>query len=81
MSAHTHKDVVRYTFDCPTDLHTFAKIKSSAKHQSLKDYLVGLLAKDAVEDPVKFVDNKAFKKELNRILEDDADLMKRLSKR
>lgn len=48
-----HKDVIRFTFDCPTDLHTIAKMKASALHQSMKDYLIGLLAKDAIEKSTK----------------------------
>ena len=76
-----HKDVVRFTFDCPIDLHTVAKMKASALHQSMKDYLIGLLAKDAVENPPKYLDNKSFKKELKNILQDDAELMQKLSDR
>lgn len=76
-----HKDVIRFTFDCPTDLHTIAKMKASALKQSMKDYLIGLLAKDAAENPPKYLDNKSFKKELKKILQDDAKLMKKLSDR
>lgn len=76
-----HKDVIRFTFDCPIDLHTVAKMKASALHQSMKDYLIGLLAKDAVENPPKYFDNKSFKKELKKILQDDAELMQKLSDR
>ena len=75
------KDVIRFTFDCPIDLHTVAKMKASALHQSMKDYLIGLLAKDAVENPPKYLDNKSFKKELKNILQDDAELMQKLSDR
>ena len=74
-------DVIRFTFDCPIDLHTVAKMKASALHQSMKDYLIGLLAKDAVENPPKYLDNKSFKKELKNILQDDAELMQKLSDR
>ena len=81
MREHTHKDVIRFTFDCPIDLHTIAKMKASALHQSMKDYLIGLLAKDAVENPPKYFDNKSFKKELKKILQDDAELMQKLSDR
>ena len=76
-----HKDVIRFTFDCPIDLHTVAKMKASALHQSMKDYLIGLLAKDAVENPPKYLDNKSFKKELKNILQADAELMQKLSDR
>lgn len=76
-----HKDVIRFTFDCPIDLHTVAKMKASALHQSMKDYLIGLLAKDAVENPPKYLDNKSFKKELKNILQDDAELMQKLTDR
>lgn len=76
-----HKDVIRFTFDCPIDLHTAAKMKASALHQSMKDYLIGLLAKDAVENPPKYLDSKSFKKELKNILQHDAELMQKLSDR
>ncbi|MFI5344629.1 MAG: hypothetical protein ACHQUC_10480 [Chlamydiales bacterium] len=75
----TQKEVVRFTFDCPVDLHTIAKMKASALKKSLREYLVSLLVKDAMENPPKFLDNKAFKKELKKILEDDADLMRKLA--
>ncbi|MEI8365859.1 MAG: hypothetical protein WCF65_05510 [Parachlamydiaceae bacterium] len=76
-----HKDVIRFKFDCPIDLHTVTKMKASALHQSMKDYLIGILAKDAVENPPKYLDNKSFKKELKIILQDDTELMQKLSDR
>jgi hypothetical protein len=76
-----HKDVIRFTFDCPVDLHTVAKMKASALHKSMKDYLIGLLAKDAIENPTKYIDNKSFKKELEKIFQADAELMQKLSDR
>jgi hypothetical protein len=75
----TQKEVVRFTFDCPADLHTIAKMKASALKQSMREYLVNLLIKDVTENPHKFIDNKAFKKELKKILDEDADLMKKLA--
>jgi hypothetical protein len=75
------KDVIRFTFDCPIDLHTVAKMKASALHQSMKDYFIGLLVKDAVDNPPKYLDNKSFKKELKNILQADAELMQKLSDR
>ena len=77
----THKDVIRFTFDCPIDLHTVAKMKASALHTSMKDYIIGLLAKDIEETPIKHLNNKSFKKELKNILHDDAELMQKLSDR
>ena len=76
-----HKDVIRFTFDCPVDLHTVAKMKASALHQSMKNYVIGLLVKDAVENPPKYLDNKSFKKELKNILQEDVELMQKLSDR
>lgn len=78
---HKSKETIRFTFDCPSDLHTIAKIKASAMKQSLKEYLVGLLVKDAQENPPKFMDSKAFKKELKKILAEDTELMKKLADR
>ena len=76
----THKEgMVRFTFDCPDELHTMAKIKASALKKSLKDYFIGLLAKDVTENPPKYLDNKLFKKELKRILEEDTELMRKLA--
>lgn len=76
-----HKEVIRFTFDCPIDLHAIAKMKASALHKSMKDYLIGLLAKDAVENPPKYLDSKAFKKQLKNIFQDDAEFMQKLSDR
>lgn len=77
----TQKEKIRFTFDCPIDLHTAAKMRASAMHQSLKDYLINLVAKDVVENPVKFLDKKSFKKQLKKLLKDDDELMQALSKR
>lgn len=77
----THEEVVRFTFDCPLNLHSFAKMKATATHQSMKDYLIGLLAKDAVDHPIKFLSNKSFEKELKHILHQDEELMKKLADR
>jgi hypothetical protein len=76
-----HKDNIRFTFDCPVGLHTVAKMKASAQKQSMKDYVIGLMAKDIAENPVNFLADKSFKKELKKILHDDAELMEKLSKR
>jgi len=76
-----HKEVIRFTFDCPADLHMLAKMKASALKQSMKDYFIGLLTKDAVENPPKFLDSKSFKKQLKKILKDDAELLEKLSDR
>ena len=76
-----HKDTIRFTFDCPSELHTMAKMKAAALKQSIKEYLVGLLVKDAVDNPPKFLNNKSFKKELKKILEEDSELMKKLADR
>lgn len=75
------KKVTRFTFDCPTELHSIAKMKASALRQSLKDYLINLLLKDVSENPPKFIDAKAFQTELNKLIEQDAELMKKLSDR
>ena len=77
----THEEIVRFTFDCPVNLHSFAKMKAIANHQSMKDYIIGLLAKDAVDHPVKFLSNKSFEKELKKILHDDSELMEKLADR
>lgn len=75
------REVTRFTFDCPTELHSIAKMKASASRQSLKDYLIGLLIKDISENPPKFIDTKGFQAELSKILEQDAELMKKLTDR
>ena len=77
----THEEVVRFTFDCPAKLHSFVKMKAIANHQSMKDYIIGLLAKDAVEHPIKFLSNKSFQNEMKKILHDDSELMKKLADR
>ena len=50
--------------------------RSGAK--SRKDYLIGLLAKDTVENPIKYLDNKSFEKELKNIFQNDSELMQKL---
>ena len=81
MTNHLHQDNVRFTFDCPLELHTMVKMKAASLKQSLRDHFIGLLAKDLTENPTQFLDNKHFKKELKRILEEDEKLMKKLADR
>lgn len=81
MDTQKNKDNVRFTFDCPAELHSIAKMKAAALKQSMRDYFIDLLTKDAMENPPKLLDNKAFKKELRRLLKDDAKLMKKLADR
>ena len=75
------RGLTRFTFDCPTELHSIAKMKALASKQSLKEYLIGLLVKDVSENPPQFMDAKAFKAELDKILKQDAELMKKLKDR
>lgn len=75
------REITRFTFDCPTKLHSIAKMKAVACNQSLKDYLIGLLLKDVSKHPPKFMDAQSFQKELHKILEKDAELMKKLTDR
>jgi hypothetical protein len=78
---HTHKDNIRFTFDCPMELHTIVKMKASSLKQSMREYFINLLIKDATENPPKFLDNKTFKKELKKILDKDDELMRKLADR
>lgn len=75
------KNTTRFTFDCPTDLHSIAKMKAASLKKSLKEYLVALVIKDISASPPKLIDKKSFKKEIDRILKDDAELMKKLADR
>lgn len=76
-----HQKMIRFTFDCPVNLHSYAKMKAAKNHQSMKDYLIGLIAKDAADHSIKFLSNKSFDKELKKILNDDFELIKKLANR
>ena len=73
------RETTRFTFDCPIDLHAIAKMKASGLKESLKDYLIGLIIKDVSEKPPKFMNDKSFQKEMNKILENDEELMRKLA--
>ena len=75
------RGVTRFTFDCPKELHSIAKVKALESNQSLKDYLIGLLVKDVYKNPPKYMDAKSFQNELCKILEHDTELMKKLTDR
>ena len=72
------KEITRFTFDCPSSLHSMAKMKASSCQQSLRDYIIGLVVNDISENPTRFVDAKSFQQELDRILDADSELMRRL---
>lgn len=76
-----HKNIVRFTFDCPAELHMMAKMKAASSHQSVKEYLVGLLTHDIESNPPKFLNSKELKKELNKLMKEDNSLMEKLAKR
>ena len=78
---HMHRNTTRFTFDCPSALHTIAKMKAAALKKSVREYVIDLLVKDAEENPPKFLSDKAFKKELKKIHSEDAKLMKKLADR
>lgn len=81
MHAHDHKETVRLTFDCPEELHAAAKMKAAARKEPIKDYIIGLVIKDLMENTPKIMDQADFRKHLEKVLKDDADLLRKLSKR
>lgn len=75
------KHITRFTFDCPSDLHSTVKMKALAVKQSVKDYLIGLIIKDISANPPQFIDKISFEDHLKTALEKDKNLMKKLTDR
>ena len=73
-----HNEFVCVTFDCPANLHAIAEMKASALKQNMQEYLIDLLIKDAAEESPG---RSSLKKELKRVLEVDAELMRKLADR
>ncbi len=76
-----NKENVRFTFDCPKSLHMVAKMKAARNGQSIREYVLALMAKDTMEDQPQFVDDDTFNRAMKRVLEKDAELMRKLSER
>lgn len=76
-----NKENVRFTFDCPKSLHMVAKMKAARNGQSIREYVLALMAKDTMEEEPKFVDDETFNRAMKKVLEADAELMKKLSQR
>lgn len=76
-----NKDMTRFTFDCPTELHFSVKMKALSCKKSVKDYLIGLISKDMSQDTSPFLNDAEFKKVLPSFLEKHKGLMKGLADR
>ncbi len=72
------QEITRFTFDCPTNLHSIAKMKAAASKVSLKDYLLKILIAD-ISNSSEFVDDYTYQKELKNLLSKDYELLKKLS--
>lgn len=75
------KETTRFTFDCPTELHSAFKMKALCIKQTVKDYLVGLIIKDVCENTPPHIDKNCFEDQLRIALQKDAGLMRKLSDR
>jgi len=81
MHAQDNKETVRLTFDCPEEIHAAAKMKAASMKESIKSYVVSLMIRDLLESPPKVMNQAEFKKQLNRVVKDDEELMRMLSQR
>lgn len=72
------QEITRFTFDCPSNLHSIVKMKAAAAKKSLKDYFLDILTKNIYE-PVEFIDDTTYQKELKKLIINDQELLKKLS--
>jgi len=75
------KEITRFTFDCPTELHFSVKMKALSCKKTVKDYLIGLICKDVAQDSISPIKDSEFKKELPAFLEKHKGLMEGLAAR
>ena len=75
------KEIIRFSFDCPTDIHTTIKMKATFYKKTVRDYLLNLIAKDLAEDTPCFISNEDCHNQLKMIFKKDDDLMKGLANR
>lgn len=75
------KEITRFTFDCPTELHFSVKMKALSCKKTVKDYLIGLITKDVSQSPDPFMKDSEFKKALPTFLEKHKGLMEGLAAR
>jgi hypothetical protein len=75
------KEITRFTFDCPTELHSTVKMKALSVKQTVKDYLISLIIKDVCDSPPQFMDKDSFEEQLRIALDKDAGLMMKLATR
>lgn len=83
------KKVTRITFDCPSDLHSQAKIDAIHSKKTIKDYIIDLIVDKLNENKEhKFIDENSFiidddsfNNRLKESLEKDSSLMKKLADR
>ena len=73
------KETTRFTFDCPSELHSAFKMKALCVKQTVKDYIVSLIIKDICENPPPHIDKDFFENQLRIALQKDAGLMRKLS--
>ena len=77
----TLKNMTRFTFDCPTELHSSVKLKACAERTTVKDYIINLIIKDMDESTPRFASPQQFKKAFEEVLEKDSSLLKALADR
>ena len=75
------KNVTRFTFDCPTDIHCTLKMKALSYKKSVKDYLLGLIVRDLMVETPSFMNDEELQKQLAFVYENDMELLEGLANR
>lgn len=74
--------MIRLSLDIPTAQHMHLKMMAAKKGISMREYILEALAfKEAADEEDIEMDNKTFRKGLNRIRKERSQLAKNLSKR
>lgn len=76
-----NRDMTRFTFDCPKELHSTLKLKALERHQSVKDYLISLVIKDISENKPQFLPQDVFEKLMDAGMKKHEALMEKLARK
>jgi hypothetical protein len=75
--AHKNSDLIRLTIDLPEAEHTKLKVMAAKLKKSMRQVVIDLLF--PILDKSEDLDNSSFQRELEKMHNDDNDLMKDLA--
>lgn len=72
------QETTRFTLDIPNDQHTMFKIQAAKKGITMKEYFIESALKNMNTEP-RYATDEEFKRVMEKVLTEHADMFKRLA--